>query len=116
MKWAEISGVDAGANEAPGWLLQKSAEFGDEVEEFEKSIVSLYESLGSEAAKLYFEDAPEEVKKAVSAVHDHLDEGLEDDGEDDDGEEGTVEKSSLIDKLRKALGGEPVEKAKKGKK
>ena len=98
MKWNEISGVDAPANTTPGWMLQKSAEFADDIEAFEKAIVSFSDSLGSESVKLYFADAPENVRKALEDVSEYVDAGLED---EEDSEDETPEDEGTITKLRK---------------
>lgn len=100
LKWDEISGVDHPANETPGWILQKAA---GEVADFETAIVELHKALGSDAAELFFKDADDKVRKAVSRVFKHLDESLEEVDDEDGDDEEKVEKRGLS-KLAEILG------------
>ena len=66
----ELSGVEHPANEAPGWLVMKSADEQEallkEVDRMESDFAILYASL--KAAEGYLGDAPEEVTSAASAL------------------------------------------------
>jgi magnesium-transporting ATPase (P-type) len=66
----ELSGVEHPANEAPGWLVMKSADEREallkEVDRMESDFAILYASL--KAAEGYLGDAPEEVTSAASAL------------------------------------------------
>lgn len=97
LKWQEISEVDAAANEAKGWIIQKAAK---EAGDFETAIVELQKALASDSAELFFENADEKVRKAVDRVLKHLDENLEETDDDDETDDSDED--------------EPVEKEKRG--
>lgn len=102
LRLSELSGVDGAANEAEGWIVLKSREIKADLERFEKRIVGLNDLLVSEDADMYFNDAPESVRKAREAVADFLDQGLE------VVEEPTDTKKSIGDRVKELFG---VEKA-----
>lgn len=77
----EISGVDAPANNLPGWLVMKSKDDLAQVEAFEKAIGMLHDELASDHADVYFSDAPPEVLKARADLIGYISQDVEDDGE-----------------------------------
>lgn len=107
LKWDEISGVDAGANETPGFVLQKSKKLSKDAEKFEETVVKAAELVGTDEVKLYFADADDKVKKALDTVLKHFEEGLEEEKSDDDSEDDLVEKvAKRISKLLKGDSGD----------
>lgn len=98
----ELSGVDEGANELPGWIVQKAKDWEGEVAEFEQEIVGLRDQLSSDAADLYFSTAPEEITKARDEVLSHLEDGME---EVPDDAEDAEDRKGLVQKLREKLSG-----------
>lgn len=96
LKWEEISGVDAGANETPGWLLEKSKELGDQAQAFEKAVVSAAEAIDTDEVSLYFKGADEDVVKALETVRKHFQDGIED---EDEGKEPDPITEGAVNKL-----------------
>lgn len=83
----ELSGVEHPANEAPGWLVMKSADEREallkEVDRMESDFAILYASL--KAVEGYLGDAPEEVTAAEKALVGYV-ESLFSDGDGEDTE------------------------------
>lgn len=68
LRMDELSGVDAGSNLSPGWIVEKSKAVKADVESFEKAIVGIFDGLASDDADLFFSDASDEIVKARKDV------------------------------------------------
>jgi hypothetical protein len=103
----EISGVDEPANDAPNWIVAKSAEFKAEIDDIERAVVGAYELLSSPEVSLYLGDAPGDVTKARDELIDHLEKDLE------EVEEPTETRKGVTQKLREIFGveksGNPIQ-------
>lgn len=119
LKIKELSGVDGPANELPGWIVAKSAEWKDEVREFEKQICGTYDGLTSEAADLYFGKAPEDVEKARHTLAEYMAKDMEvnvpetEDGETDGETEVKPEptRKSIAKRIQEVFTGPEIEKS-----
>lgn len=102
----EVSGVDAPANQMPGWMVMKSEEGA--AAEAEAQLATLYGAIGGAGA---LADAPEDVRKAAELLAGHCEKQLT--SEDDEADTLISKMMRLFKRQERAV--EDLEKASKGK-